>query len=658
MSANTFGVKVLNLLIDTKGMFQMAEAKQFKAESKRLLDMMINSIYTHKEIFLRELISNASDAIDKLYFKSLTDDGVGMKKDDFQIFIEADKDNGVLKITDNGIGMTADELENNLGTIANSGSLAFKNENGGADDIDIIGQFGVGFYSAFMVAKEVEVRSKAYGSDKAYLWKSSGVDGYTIEECEKDGVGTEITLTMKDDTDDENYSDYLMQWKLKSLVKKYSDYIRFPIKMEMEHDHLKEGTGTDDVPAEYETHTEIETLNSMVPLWRKNKNEITDEEYNKFYREKFYDYNEPLAHIHAKAEGTATYDALLYIPSQAPMDYYTKEFEKGLQLFSSGVLIMDKCSDLLPDHFSFVKGLVDSQDLSLNISREMLQHDRQLKLIAKSLERTIKNELKKMLTNEREKYEKFWKAFGLQVKFGVYNGYGANKELLKDLLMFHSSFEKKLVTLDEYVSRMKEDQKYIYYAAGESVAQIDVLPQTEVIKDKGYEILYLTESVDEFAVQMLMSYEDKQFKSVSASDLDIETPEEKEETKKLAEDSKDMFACIKDALGDKVKEVRLSERLKTHPCCLTNEGQISLDMEKTFASMPGNEHNVKAEKVLEINPNHEIFKTLQKLSETDKDKLAAYGKILYAQALLIEGMPVEDPLALSELLCGLMTDKM
>jgi molecular chaperone HtpG len=635
----------------------MAESKQFKAESKRLLDMMINSIYTHKEIFLRELISNASDAIDKLYFKSLTDDGVGMKKDDFQIFIEADKDNGVLKITDNGIGMTADELENNLGTIANSGSLAFKNENGNAEDIDIIGQFGVGFYSAFMVAKDVEVRSKAYGSDKAYLWKSSGVEGYTIEECEKSGVGTEITLTLKDDTDDESYSDYLMQWKLKSLVKKYSDYIRFPIKMETEHDHLKEGTGTEDVPAEYETHTEIETLNSMVPLWRKNKSEITDEEYNKFYREKFYDYNEPLVHIHAKAEGTATYDALLYIPSQAPMDYYTKEFEKGLQLFSSGVLIMDKCGDLLPDHFSFVKGLADSQDLSLNISREMLQHDRQLKLIAKSLERTVKNELKKLLTNEREKYEKFWKAFGLQIKFGIYNSYGANKELLKDLLMFSSSFEKKFVTLDEYVSRMKEDQKYIYYAAGESVAKIDCLPQTEVVKDKGYEILYLTESVDEFAIQMLMSYEDKQFKSVSASDLDIETPEEKEETKKLAEDSRDMFACLKEALGDKVKEVRLSERLKTHPCCLTNEGQISLDMEKTFAAMPSNEHTVKAEKVLEINPNHQIFKTLQSLCETDKDKLAAYGKILYAQALLIEGMPVEDPLALSELLCDLMTDK-
>ncbi len=635
----------------------MAESKQFKAESKRLLDMMINSIYTHKEIFLRELISNASDAIDKLYFKSLTDDGVGMKKDDFQIFIEADKDNGVLKITDNGIGMTADELENNLGTIANSGSLAFKNENGNAEDIDIIGQFGVGFYSAFMVAKDVEVRSKAYGSDKAYLWKSSGVEGYTIEECEKSGVGTEITLTLKDDTDDESYSDYLMQWKLKSLVKKYSDYIRFPIKMETDHDHLKEGTGTEDVPAEYETHTEIETLNSMVPLWRKNKSEITDEEYNKFYREKFYDYNEPLVHIHAKAEGTATYDALLYIPSQAPMDYYTKEFEKGLQLFSSGVLIMDKCGDLLPDHFSFVKGLADSQDLSLNISREMLQHDRQLKLIAKSLERTVKNELKKLLTNEREKYEKFWKAFGLQIKFGIYNSYGANKELLKDLLMFSSSFEKKFVTLDEYVSRMKEDQKYIYYAAGESVAKIDCLPQTEVVKDKGYEILYLTESVDEFAIQMLMSYEDKQFKSVSASDLDIETPEEKEETKKLAEDSRDMFACLKEALGDKVKEVRLSERLKTHPCCLTNEGQISLDMEKTFAAMPSNEHTVKAEKVLEINPNHQIFKTLQSLCETDKDKLAAYGKILYAQALLIEGMPVEDPLALSELLCDLMTDK-
>ncbi len=634
----------------------MAETKQFKAESKRLLDMMINSIYTHKEIFLRELISNASDAIDKLYFKSLTDDKVNMNKDDFCIFITADKDNGVLTISDNGIGMTKDELENNLGTIANSGSLAFKTENSGAEDIDIIGQFGVGFYSAFMVAKEVEVRSKAYGEDKAFLWKSEGVEGYTIEECDKDTVGTEIRLTLKDNTDDESYDDYLMDWKIKSLVKKYSDYIRFPIKMEVEHDHLKEGTGTNDVPPEYITHKEIETLNSMVPLWRKSKNEITDEEYTKFYREKFYDYNEPLAHIHTKAEGTATYDALLYIPSEAPMDYYTKEFSKGLQLFSSGVLIMDKCADLLPDHFSFVKGLVDSQDLSLNISREMLQHDRQLKLIAKSLERTIKNELKKMLSNDREKYEKFWKAFGLQIKFGMYNGYGVNKDLLKDLLLFYSSHEKKLVTLDEYVSRMKEDQKYIYYAAGESVAKIDCLPQTEVVKDKGYEILYLTESVDEFAIQMLMEYEEKQFKSVSASDLDIETPEEKEEFKKIAEENKDLFAYIKDSLDGKIKEARLSERLKTHPCCLTNEGQISLDMEKTFAAMPNSEHNVKAEKVLELNPEHPMFRTLQKLYETDKEKLKDYSKILYTQALLIEGMTIDDPLDFSNLVCSLMVN--
>ncbi len=631
----------------------MAETKQFKAESKRLLDMMINSIYTHKEIFLRELISNASDAIDKLYFKSLTDDKVGLKKDDFCIFIEADEENKTLIISDNGIGMTKDELENNLGTIANSGSLAFKNENT-SEDIDIIGQFGVGFYSAFMVAKEVQVRSKAYGSEQAYLWKSEGVEGYTIEECEKDTVGTEIRLILKDNTDDESYEDYLMQWKLKSLVKKYSDYIRFPIKMEIAHDHLKEGTGTEDVPAEYETHTAIETLNSMVPLWRKNKSEITDEEYNKFYNEKFWDYNEPLCHIHAKTEGTATYDALLYIPSQAPMDYYTKDFTKGLQLFSSGVLIMDKCSDLLPDHFSFVKGLVDSQDLSLNISREMLQHDKQLKLIAKSLERTIKNELKKMLNNDREKYETFWKAFGLQIKFGIYNGYGVNKEMLKDLLMFHSSFEKKLVTLEEYVSRMKEDQKYIYYAAGENVAKIDVLPQTEVVKDKGYEILYLTESVDEFAIQMLMGYDDKQFKSVSAADLDIDTPEEKAEFKKLADDNKDMLAAIKDALGGKIKEARLSERLKSHPCCLTNDGQISLDMERTFAAMPNNDQNIKAEKVLELNADHAMFKKLQSLYESDKEKLKAYSEILYTQALLIEGMPIEDPLAYSNLVCELM----
>lgn len=636
----------------------MAETKQFKAESKRLLDMMINSIYTHKEIFLREIISNASDAMDKLYFKSLTDDSVGMNRSDFFIKIEADKDNGALVIRDNGIGMTKDELENNLGTIANSGSFSFKNdENNTADDVDIIGQFGVGFYSAFMVAKEVQVRTKAFGSDQAYLWKSEGVDGYTIEECEKnDGVGTEVRIILKDDTDDESYSEFLMQWKIKSLVKKYSDYIHYPIKFDMEHDHLKEGTGVDDVPAEYETTVETETLNSMTPLWRKNKSEVTEEEYNSFYKEKFYDYADPLKCIHVKTEGTATYDGLLYIPANAPMDFYTKNYEKGLQLYSSGVLIMDKCSDLIPDHFCFVRGLVDSQDLSLNISREMLQHDRQLKLIAKSLEKTIKNELKKMLTNEREKYEKFWKTFGMQIKFGVYNGYGANKELLKDLLMFYSSNEKKLVTLDEYVSRMKEDQKYIYYAAAETVDKADALPQTEVVKDKGYEILYLTENVDEFAVKILESYEDKQFKSVSDADLDLDTPEEKEEFKKLSEESKDMLEEITKALGGKIKSAKLSERLKSHPVCITNEGQISLEMEKTFAQMP-NDQNVKAEKVLEINPNHEIFGVLKSLYDTDKTKLDDYSKILYTQALLIEGMPIEDPLEFSNLVCGLMVDK-
>lgn len=636
----------------------MAETKQFKAESKRLLDMMINSIYTHKEIFLREIISNASDAMDKLYFKSLTDDSVGMNRSDFFIKIEADKDNGALVIRDNGIGMTKDELENNLGTIANSGSFSFKNdENNTADDVDIIGQFGVGFYSAFMVAKEVQVRTKAFGSDQAYLWKSEGVDGYTIEECEKnDGVGTEVRIILKDDTDDESYSEFLMQWKIKSLVKKYSDYIHYPIKFDMEHDHLKEGTGVDDVPAEYETTVETETLNSMTPLWRKNKSEVTEEEYNSFYKEKFYDYADPLKCIHVKTEGTATYDGLLYIPANAPMDFYTKNYEKGLQLYSSGVLIMDKCSDLIPDHFCFVRGLVDSQDLSLNISREMLQHDRQLKLIAKSLEKTIKNELKKMLTNEREKYEKFWKTFGMQIKFGVYNGYGANKELLKDLLMFYSSNDKKLVTLDEYVSRMKEDQKYIYYAAAETVDKADALPQTEVVKDKGYEILYLTENVDEFAVKILESYEDKQFKSVSDADLDLDTPEEKEEFKKLSEESKDMLEEITKALGGKIKSAKLSERLKSHPVCITNEGQISLEMEKTFAQMP-NDQNVKAEKVLEINPNHEIFGVLKSLYDTDKTKLDDYSKILYTQALLIEGMPIEDPLEFSNLVCGLMVDK-
>ncbi len=635
----------------------MSETMQFKAESKRLLDLMINSIYTHKEIFLRELISNASDAIDKLYFISLTDNNVGMTKSDFCIKIDADKDNGVLTITDNGIGMSREELENNLGIIANSGSLAFKTENNESQDIDIIGQFGVGFYSAFMIAKNVEVRTKKYGDNTAYLWKSEGVDGYTIDECDYDKIGTEIKLYLKEDTDDESYSDFLMQWKIKSLVKKYSDYIRYPIKFDMEHDHVKEGTGVDDIPAEYETHIETETLNSMIPIWRKNKSELTDEEYNSFYKEKFYDYTDPLKHIHVKTEGTATYDSLLYIPKNPPMDYYSKDYTKGLQLFSSGVMIMDKCSDLLPDHFSFVKGLVDSQDLSLNISREVLQHDRQLKLIAKSLEKTIKNELKKMLNNERETYEEFWKAFGLQIKFGVYNGYGANKDLLKDLLMFHTSFEKKLVTLDEYISRMKEEQKFIYYAAGESVDKVDILPQTEVVKDKGFEILYLTDSVDEFALQMLMEYEGKQFKSVSAADLDIDTPEEKESVKKLAEENKDLFECIATALDGKIKSARLSERLKTYPVCLSNEGQISLEMEKTFAMMPNQDQVVKAEKVLEINPNHEMFTVLQDLYANDKDKLTKYSKILYTQALLIEGMAIENPAEFTSLVSEVMIDK-
>lgn len=624
------------------------EKKEFKAESRRLLDLMINSIYTHKEIFLRELISNASDAIDKLYFKSLTDDKVGLNKDDFAIEIKTDKTARTLKISDNGIGMTEDELENNLGTIANSGSFKFKNENKLEEDVDIIGQFGVGFYSAFMVAKEVTVISKAYGSDKAYKWTSSGAEGYSIEECIKENPGTEITLVLKDNTDDENYDEYLEQYKIQSLVKKYSDYIRFPVKMDMQKSRLKEGTEN-----EYEDYTENITLNSMVPIWRKNKSELKDEDYNSFYKEKFFDFTDPLIHIHTKAEGTATYNALLYIPSKAPYDYYSKEYEKGLQLYSSGVLIMDKCSDLLPDHFSFVKGLVDSEDLSLNISREMLQHDRQLKLIAKSLERTIKNELTKLLKNNREKYEEFYKAFGLQLKFGVYNNYGSNKDAVKDLLMFHSSSENKLVTLEEYVSRMPESQKYIYYACGESISRINHLPQTELVKDKGFEILYFTDNVDEFAIRMLMSYNDKEFKSVSAGDLDIETPEEKEELKEKEEESKDLFGFMQEKLDGKVKTVRLSRRLKTHPVCLTSDGALSVEMEKVLNSMP-NDQKVKADKVLEINPEHPVFETLKKLYTTDKEKVEKYSRLLYNQALMIEGMPVEDPVEFSNLVCELM----
>jgi len=656
MKVLKFTASVREQYIYIKGCVIMAETKQFKAESKRLLDMMINSIYTHKEIFLRELISNASDAIDKLYFKSLTDDKVGMNKDDFKIEITADKENKVLTISDNGIGMTADELENNLGIIANSGSFKFKNENEKTDDVDIIGQFGVGFYSAFMVAKEVEVRSKAYGSDKAYMWKSSGADGYTIEECDKDSVGTEIRLTLKDDSETECYDEYLEASTIKELVKKYSDYIRFPIKMDVEKTKRKADAKEDDYSDDaYETVIENETLNSMVPLWRKNKNELKPEDYNNFYKEKFFDYTDPLKYIHSKIEGTVTYDSLLFIPARAPFNFYSKDYEKGLQLYSSGVLISDKCADLLPDYFSFVRGLVDSADLSLNISREMLQHDHQLKTIAKSIEKTIKSELKKMLNNEREKYEQFWKTFGIQIKFGVYDNYGRDKDAVEDLLMFTSSHENKLTTLDEYVSRMKEEQKYIYYAAGDSVEKIQALPQTELLRDKGYEILYLTDNVDEFAVKVLMRHGDKEFRNVSEGDLGIDTEAEKEETKKLAEENKDMLSFITAALDGKVKETKISDKLKSHPVCISSSGQISLEMEKILNQNPQNE-KVKSEKVLEINPNHKIFAAMQKLYGEDKEKFKDYASILYDQALLIEGMQIEDPVEFSNKICALMAE--
>lgn len=633
------------------------ETKQFKAESKRLLDMMIHSIYTHKEIFLRELISNASDAIDKLYFKSLTDDKVGLNKDDFAIWITADKDSRTLKISDNGIGMTEEELENNLGTIANSGSFKFKNENKLEEDNQIIGQFGVGFYSAFMVAKKVTVITKAYGSDKAYQWESEGVDGYTITEAEKANAGTEIILEMLDDTEDENYTEFLDQYRIKGLVKKYSDYIRFPVKMEVSHSRPKEQSEEDKEakkPLEYEDYVEVETLNSMVPLWKKNKSELKEEDYKHFYTEKFYDYTEPLKYAHVKNEGVPSYNALLYIPGRAPFDYYTKEYEKGLQLYSNGVLIMDKCADLLPDYFSFVKGLVDSEDLSLNISREMLQHDRQLKVIAKSIEKTISSELKKMLKNDREKYEEFWKAFGLQMKYGVYSDYGMNKEKLQDLLLFTSSNEKKLVTLDEYVTGMREDQKYIYYAAGDSIERLEQLPQTELVKDNGYEILYLTDKVDEFVMRTLHSYKEKEFRNVSSDDLGIENTEKQEEIKAKEEESTDMLKTLGEALEGKVSKVVLSQRLKTHPVCISTEGDITLEMEKVLNSMPSDQ-KVKAQRVLEINPEHEIYGKLKALSDSgDSEKLGKYAKLLYTQALLIEGMDIENPVEFSNLICELM----
>ncbi len=632
--------------------------KEFKAESKRLLDLMINSIYTHHEIFLRELISNASDAVDKMYYRSLTEND-GMSREDFYIRLTVDKENGMLTVSDNGCGMTAEELENNLGTIAKSGSLAFKQENEAKEDIDIIGQFGVGFYSAFMVADHVKVVSRPYGSEQAWCWESDGADGYTLEETTKDSFGTDVILTMKKDTEDEKFSDYLESYRLSQLVKKYSDYIRYPIKMVVEGERLKEGTGKDGKDPEYETYTEDRTLNSMVPIWKKSKSEVTDEDYNRFYQDKFFDYTAPARVIYSSTEGASTYHALMFIPARTPYDYYSRNYEKGLQLYASGVLIMDKCADLLPDYFSFVKGLVDSEDLSLNISREMLQHDRQLRLIASRLEKKIKSELKSMLLNDREKYEDFFKNFGLQLKYGVYSDYGAHKDLLQDLLLFYSSSEKKMVTLEEYVSRMKEGQKYIYYACGETTDRIDRLPQTELLKDKGYEILYLTDDVDEFALRMMMKFDDHEFKNVADKDLGLETEEESSESKKLNEDNGELLRYMKDALGEKVTAVRLSERLKSHPVCLSADGGMSLEMEKVLNAMPGavpDGQKVKAQRVLEINPAHPIFARLQKLFAENPEQVKEYAGLLYDQALLIEGMPIEDPVAFSNAVCKLMAE--
>ncbi|MBA5850194.1 molecular chaperone HtpG [Clostridium sp. cel8] len=621
--------------------------KQFKAESKRLLDLMINSIYTNKEIFLRELISNASDAIDKSYYKSLVDENINFNKEDFYIRISVDKKNRTLTVLDTGIGMTKDELENNLGTIAKSGSFTFKNENELKDGVDIIGQFGVGFYSAFMVSDVVTVKSRAINSDTAYKWEASGIDGYDIEPCDKESVGTEVILKIKENTEDEKYDEFLEEYKIKALVKKYSDFIKYPIKMMVKKSRPKK-----DNEKEYEDYFEDEILNSMVPIWRKNKNEIKPEEYDRFYMDKHFGYEKPLRVIHSSVEGVVSYKTLMYIPARAPYDFYTKEFEKGLELYSNGVLIMEKCADLLPDYFSFVQGLVDSADLSLNISRELLQHDRQLKFISKKIKEKIKSELLLMMKNDRDKYIEFYKNFGRQLKYGVYSDFGVNKEVLQDLLMFYSSKEKKLVSLDEYVSRMKDDQKYIYYAAGETIDKIDKLPQTELVKDKDYEILYFTDEIDEFAIKMLMKYKEKEFKSVSSKDLGFDSDDK--ESKKETEENKDLFEFMKEALNGKVKEVRASNRLKTHPVCLSNEGELSIEMEKILKTMPNNNQDIKAEKILEINTNHEMFQAMKKAFEEDKDKLKMYSNVLYNQALLIEGLPVEDPVQFANDVCSLI----
>ena len=638
--------------------------KQFKAESKKLLDLMIHSIYTNKEIFLRELISNSSDALDKLYYKSLTSGELGIKRNDFYIRITPDKELRTLTIRDNGIGMSKDELENNLGTIAKSGSLGFKeeqeknkDENTKAKNIDIIGQFGVGFYSAFMVSDIVSVTSKAFGSDEAYRWVSRGADGYTIEEASLDGHGTEIVLTIKEDTDGENYSSFLEDYTIRNLIKKYSDYIRYPIRMMVEKSRPVGETEEGKAP-EFEKYNELETLNSMEPIWKRQKSKVKPEEYNDYYKSKYMDYMDPARVIRTNVEGVSSFTALMFIPGHAPFDYYTKEYEKGLQLYSSGVMIMDKCKDLLPDYFNFVKGLVDSQDLSLNISREMLQQDRQLKNIAKNVEKKIKRDLEDFLKNDRDGYEKFFENFGKQLKYGLYESYGMNREVLEDLVLFYSSTEQKNVTLAEYLERMKDDQNAIYYAAGESIKKIDLLPQTEFVKSKGYEILYLTDEMDEFVFNILGQYKDKPFKSVSAEDIaEDDTEEAKENMKKLEEDNKELLEDIKNALGDKVSEVKLSPRLKSSAVCLTTKGDISLEMEKILSAMPMDQ-GIKAERVLELNPEHSVFEALNKIKSDDADgkKLEVYANLLYDQALLISGIQIDDPVEFSKSICKLIVD--
>ena len=622
--------------------------REFKSESKRLLDLMINSIYTNKEIFLRELISNASDAMDKLYYQSLTDNNIKIDKDNFDIFLSFDEKKRTLTISDKGIGMDEEELENNLGTIAKSGSLAFKEENPNQNDVDIIGQFGVGFYASFMVSDKVTVHTKKLNGE-GYLWTSTGLDGYTIEKKDKENVGTTITLHLKEDTEDEKYSDYLTEYKLRSLVTKYSDYIKYPIKMEVENRKLKEGSDS-----EYETVKEITTLNSMIPIWKKNKKDITEEEYNNFYSDKFYDYEKPMHVIHYSVEGQCSFKALLYIPSHAPYDFYTKEYEKGLQLYSNGVLIMDKCGDLLPDYFSFVRGVVDSEDLSLNISREMLQKNRNVQIIAKNIENKIKSELEKMMKDHFEDYKKFFKTFGAQIKFGVYNNYGMDKDKLKDLLIFYSANKKDYITLKDYVENLEKNQDKIYYACGETIDKIDLLPQVESVKEKKYDILYLTDYVDEFTIQALMEYEKHPFANVSDGNLDLESKEEKEELDKINQENKEMFDFMKEKLTEHVESVRFTHRLKNHPVCLTTEGSVSVEMEKVINAMPTDE-KIKAHTILEINENHPIAQKIKKLFESDKEELEKYTKILYAEARLIEGLSLENPTEISGLICDLIS---